>query len=196
MPTFKIKANDLPSIRRELDDVFRKHNAERRTRVRHAVVRAAISGKKYVERYTIPVAFAELVESLTVQLERGPHASIVVSAPHAEAVEVGSRPHMPPLEPLIKWVKLRGMQGLATGRQRKKLRGSTTRWHASRVATLIKAHERKGGVVPIDAAEQVARAIQMAIAQRGTKPQRYMMKAIPFVEDALFEEVCSAVPDR
>lgn len=36
-------------------------------------------------------------------------AELVVSAPHAKWVEYGTRPHMPPLQPLLEWVTRKGL---------------------------------------------------------------------------------------
>ncbi len=198
MPTYNLRGNSVPVLRQQLSKLLVKHNKERNRRVRAAVVRSAIGGKKYIAEHTIPIAFQELVESLEVRFRanakgEGPaRAQIVATAPHAEAVEKGSRPHLPPLEPILRWVKLRGMQGL---RSRKRLRGSTSAYHATRVATLIRGMER-GGAVPVDAPERIARAIQHAIAQKGTKPHRFMLRAVPFVVHLLFEEVSMAVADK
>ncbi len=193
MPTYNLRGNNPATLRKELNKLLAKHNRERHQRVRAAVVKAAIGGKKYIAAHTIPIAFKELVDSLDVQFVPGQaRAQIVATAPHARAVELGTRPHTPPLEPLIAWVRLRGMQGLQS---RRRLKGSTSAYHAGRVATLIRSME-KGGASPIDAPERIAKAIQYAISQRGTHPSRYMQRAIPFVARLLFEEVSQALPDK
>src|ERR1700723_2746681 len=77
------------------------------------LTKSAIDGGHPIEP-NIPVAFAELRGPLHVDATEAleGHVRIVLDAPHACAVEEGSRPHTPPLEPLIAWVKLRGMQGI------------------------------------------------------------------------------------
>lgn len=192
MPTYSIRGSDPAAIQRELTALFRKHNADRAKRVKTAIARTAKRGKRYVADNTIPIAFKELVDSL----EANP-TSITADAPHSAAVEDGSRPHKPPLAPLIAWVKLRGMQGLTkTGKlASRKQAGTTTKQHARSIAQLIRAQESRGAVA-INAPEQIARAIQAAISKRGTRPHRYMFKAIPFVQQTLYEEVSEAVPDR
>jgi len=39
---------------------------------------------------------------------------VVVDAPYAIYVEQGARPHWPPIEPLIAWVRLRGFVGMGS----------------------------------------------------------------------------------
>lgn len=51
----------------------------------------------------VPFAFGELHGSVHVE-----GRSVVADAPHAAAVEVGSMPHMPPVEPLVAWASMRG----------------------------------------------------------------------------------------
>jgi hypothetical protein len=163
---------------RELLALMQKHDRERERGVERAVKRAARAGRRIV-RENVPVAFGELRESVHVEGTR-----IVVDAPHAAPVETGSRPHMPPLEPLLKWVKLRAAQGLLTERQRGRLPGRTTRAHAEGVAAQIHAME-KDGAVDADAPMRIARAIQQAIARRGTKPHWYARMSLPEIREAL-----------
>jgi hypothetical protein len=169
--------------------LIKRHMRQRTKRIEQAIKRTARSGAAHVRR-NCPVAFSELRDSVHVE-----GARIIADAPHAAALEVGSRPHWPPLEPLIAWVKLRGFQGLVSTKQRGRLPGTTTAAAASSVAGAIASLE-SGGAVPIDAAEQVARAIQFAIAKRGTKPHWYMRGAVPFVTKVLHTEIQKAVPDR
>lgn len=117
MPTHHIRSTDLSGIHRELEALLKQHNSARRKRIKAAVTRAAQKTATYVRDKTIPTAFYELADSLAVEYaeeldDGGFQATVRADAPHAAAVEEGSRPHTPPLEPLIKWVKLRGMQGL------------------------------------------------------------------------------------
>src|SRR5258706_767286 len=86
--------------------LFAQHQTEREKRIRGAIKKPGNAGVTIV-KHAVPVAFGELRETV--------HATgtkIVVDAPHAAPVEVGSRPHWVPLEALIKWVKLRAAQGL------------------------------------------------------------------------------------
>jgi hypothetical protein len=156
-------------------------------------------------RRNIPVAFGDLRNSVR---EEG--MKLIVDAPHAAAVEYGSRPHWAPLEPLIKWVKLRGFQSLAVrdgaskgadGRYRdgkgkflNHLTGTTTVEHATRVGEQL-ANTRRGGPIgpersstALSAPIEIAKSIQLAIALRGTKPQFYMANSIPLADKFLGEE--------
>ncbi|MGH7297810.1 MAG: hypothetical protein ACRELB_22920, partial [Polyangiaceae bacterium] len=119
----------------------------------------------------------ELREAVHAE-ERAQGAAIVVDAPHAAPVETGSRPHTPPLAPLVAWVKLRGAQGLLSERQIGRLPGSTTASHARSVAAGLAAME-KGGALDVNAPVRIARAIQQVIARRGTKPHWYARVALP-----------------
>ncbi len=88
-----------------------KDARKRDERVRRAVVKAAKITAETVRRDIAPKAFGELAESIHFG-EALNGAYVIADAPHAEAVEVGSRPHTPPLAPIIAWVRLRGIQGL------------------------------------------------------------------------------------
>ena len=189
MATYNIRGTTPSELARRLESLIRKHNRSRRSRIKKAVKKAVQRTAKHVKQNTVPVAFRELADSI-VALD----SSVIADAPHADAVEVGSRPHVPPLGPLIAWVKLRGMQGLRQISRLKKLKGPTTLQQALSVAAMFKRAEHDGAV-SLDTPEQIARAIQAAIARKGTKPHRYMMKAIPFAQEALFEEVSEAVKD-
>ena len=153
-----------------------------------------------IVRKNVPVAFGELRDSLHAESLPGPGqvATTIADAPHAAAVEVGSRPHLVPLDALIKWVKLRGMQGLsASGRVRNKRwsakgMGSTTREHARRVAAQLKGLE-SGGSLSVDAPEQIARAIQQAILRKGTKPHWFVAKSMPEILRLLEQNVEAAL---
>lgn len=186
----------------ELRTVFSRDMRDREKRLRHAALVVARRGASYIRTTTIPIAFHEL-ERATAGVKTSKGASIRTEAPHAEAVEKGSRPHWVPLAPLIAWVKLRGMQGLDKRgnviRSSKGLKGSTTFEHARRVATEIRnymAVGTAGDAISVDAPKQIARAIQMAIHKRGTKPHWYALKALPVVQAYLQEEMNAAVADR
>lgn len=160
-----------------------------------AVRRTSRKAVRVVVR-NIPIAFGELKDSLhAVDLPGPGHiASTIAEAPHAAAVEVGSRPHLVPLDELVKWVKLRGMQGLSKAGRVRSSRwkatgmGVTTADHARRVARQLKGM-RVNGATPIDAPEQIARAIQQAILHSGTKPHWYMAKSLPEIEAVLDAEL-------
>lgn len=187
MPIYK----SLEELRRAL-----KKDLEARERAtKKAVRRAAVRGAALMRR-NVPVAFSELRDSIHVVGYR-----IVADAPHAAAVNDGSRPHMPPIAPIVKWVRLRGAQGLANESSLKRLTGTTTHAAARGVAGLLRQHEFEGfgkqlgndGASPSDAPTRVAWAIAMAIAKRGTKPHHYLEKTAPHIYAILDEEMAVAM---
>lgn len=185
MPTIKVKSLG------ELHTVIRRDLRGRQKAVEKAVRRTATQGARHVRR-AVPVAFGELRNSVSAQDGH----RIVADAPHAAPVETGSRPHWPPLAPILRWVKLRGMQGLTTPKRQARLPGTTTKLHAGAVAGAIKAHsvatgyaDWGGGATSVEAPLAVARAIQAAIAKHGTKPHWYMRGSVPAVEEILDREI-------
>lgn len=141
----------------------------------------------------VPIAFGDLRASVHgVWTPNGGGAN--VEAPHAAAVEFGSRPHWVPLEPLIRWVKLRGMQGLSSRGAAKWNRGpgKTTGRHSLEVARSLNAMA-KGGALSIDAPEQIAKAIQIAIAKKGTRPHWFVRNTMPTAMRILHREVGRAL---
>ncbi len=175
----------------ELTRLIGKHLRARDKKIHAATRRAATKGRGFVKR-NVPVAHGELRESVHAE-----GSTIVVDAPHAAAVNFGSRPHTPPLEPLVAWVKLRGLQGLLSERQLSRLPGTTTKDAAAGVQEMLAAHEVRGpaGYSPTDAAIKVARAIQRAIAARGTKPHHFIEKTLPDLRAALGEEIRKALEE-
>jgi hypothetical protein len=190
-------------------------------RVRKAVVKAAQVTAKVVAKDIAPKAFGELADSIHWG-EAANGAYVIADAPHAEAVEVGSRPHTPPLEPIIAWVRLRGIQGFS---KKGNIVRSTTTGFASKdgarmasrsVAGLLSKHlgtkERAAGWRALEKAHMnpilgtspfgldsatlaVARAIQHQISVHGTKPQRYMYAGIVTAMAALDTYVKAALED-
>jgi hypothetical protein len=167
---------------RELGALVSRHQTERERRLRAAAQAAARQGVSLVKR-RVPVAHGELREAVHAE-EHSRGAAIVVDAPHAAPVETGSRPHMPPLAPLVAWVKLRGAQGLLSERQIGRLPGTTTSSHARSVASAFASME-KSGALDVEAPVRIARAIQQAIARRGTKPHWYARGALPELRQIL-----------
>lgn len=157
----------------------------RRQRLRVAVKKTARKGAQVV-RQNVPVAFGELRDAIRDEPDR-----IVADAPHAAAVEAGSRPHRPPIEPLIAWVKLRGMQALNPARSQGAKHGrEASRWVGARLK-----ESESGGSLDVDAPRRVAFMIANAIAKRGTKPHRYMQGSIPAIVDILDADIRAALPD-
>jgi len=171
--------------------LFAKHQRARDKRIRAAVVRTAKHGRAYIISTTIPVAFGELKNSLRVTGKGGGAVQIVADAPHAAPVETGSRPHWPPLAPLVAWVKKRGAQGIG----KRKPRGTTSAAQSKSIAGMFKAME-SGGAIDADAPEQIARGIQRAIAKSGTKPHWFMRSAMPEITSYLDVQIKLAVEDN
>lgn len=179
--TTVIRCKSLSDFKRQ----FRVDMSARNRRLKRALRVTARKGEAVV-RKNVPVAFSELRDSVDSDDHR-----IFADAPHAAAVEEGSRPHFPPIEPLIAWVKLRGMQGLRGG----KLAGNTSRPAAKVVRNMLKQQE-SGGSLDVDAPRRVAYLIALAISKRGTKPHHYMGDSVPEVVAILDQEVTAAMPDK
>lgn len=195
----------------ELKKLLHKHATKRKRNCRKVIKRCAQHMRKHVIAHTLPIAFRTLEHSLHVEISRG-RIALVADAPHAAAVEVGSRPHWAPLKPLVEWVRLRGMQG-ATNEGRKKpryTRGSTTKLHSERIhqelqnmaqANAMCGEKTGDGYVfqgisnGVGDVASIARAIQLAIAKNGTKPQWYMRSALPEVQEFFDREFRIAMAD-
>jgi hypothetical protein len=182
-------------------------NKIRDGRVRRAVGKAAAKTAIVVRRDIAPRAFGELAGSIYSVDHNNGIAEVVADAPYAEAVERGSRPHLPPLAPIVKWVRLRGLQGITkkgTVRQNLRLPSNKmgaqeigTRYARTQIGHLIqkavggskrasakwRANAELGAVDPATIA--VAEAIRHKIAVNGTKPFFYMRAGIPTAHAAL-----------
>lgn len=97
---------------------------------------------------------------------------------YAQAVEFGTKPHWPPLEPLIYWVK------------RKRLAGTYS----------IKTQRRLGSrAIQVKQDVALARAVQAKIARHGTRAQPFFWPAIQeSLPDVvrLFEEAAAEIARR
>jgi hypothetical protein len=152
-------------------------------RLEAARTRAAQKTASYVRAH-VPVAFGELRDSVRAEGTR-----VIADAPHAQAVELGSRPHWMPLQPLIDWVTLRGFQGLhVSDKSRARLPGTTTLRHANQVGAQLRAAASEGTDTD-SAAVGIAKAIQLSISIHGTKPHYFMRGAIPQARDFLTAEI-------
>ncbi len=170
----------------KIDDLDKTLDKDLRTLKRRAVKAAretAGLGRLVVIR-TMPIAFGELFDGLIFEdIPDGGRLSS--TAPHSAAVEEGSRPHTPPLAPILAWVRLRGLQGVNAIH-----RGATPVAPAAAVSAHI-ASLGDGISTPADAALRVARAIQMSIRKNGTKPTWFMRSALPEIEAILHREIAA-----
>jgi hypothetical protein len=82
---------------------FRANELARLERVKHAMYEAALLGAEVVAK-KVPVDVGSLKTSIHA-IETPDGAELLADAPHAAVVETGTRPHMPPLQPLIDWVR-------------------------------------------------------------------------------------------
>ncbi len=189
----------------DLERKLKKHMLARAKRLRNAIKTTAKHGANYIREKTVPVAFSELRDSIHVA-GKGIDISIIADAPHAQAVEIGSRPHMPNIETLTKWVKLRASEGLlALGprgrptraglRRLSRLSGSTTTEHALSIAGQMRAMGH-GGAVSVRAPEAIAWAIAIAISRHGTRPHWYARQALPEISKKLDQELRAALEEK
>jgi len=111
------------------------------------------------------IASGELRKGITNEVQYQPHALVGIVSAHAEgsnnynyapAVEYGTRPHWPPIAPLVEWAKLKHLAGVYSVKTRRRL-GSKSR----------KATENYS----------LAYAVQRKIARHGTKPRPFMEPA-------------------
>jgi len=212
---------------KDAEKAIREDMRAREKRLKVAVRKAARQTRNYVVRETIPRAFAELAESVHVEDGKAGNSSVVADAPHAAAVENGSRPHRPPLEPLIMWVQLRGLQSITSkgmlrraGSQSwstvssKSGSGAMSRNAARSIGEALKkqvggkaglaawhARASQGSLAQSElghdpATVAVARAIQNKIAVAGTRPHKYMMRAVEPAIGFLDGFVQQALPDQ
>lgn len=197
MSTVRIEGRSIGAVIAQANKRIKMDLRAKQRGAEEAVRKTARDGVKVV-RDQVPVAFSELSDSIHAGSALN-GAYIIADAPHAAAVENGSRPHTPPLEPLIRWVKLRGMQGLRSASALRKTRGAS---HARTVASQLRQLQSRtfsdrsgtGSVYsPVDAAETVARAIQAVIAKRGTKPHAFMLKSLPELQMMLDSNVRKAM---
>lgn len=133
---------------------LRRTDATIRAAQGRAVLEAMALGAELLAR-EVPVDVGRLKQSFRVR-RKGPsgYPELQATAPHAGLVEAGSRPHWAPLRPLVRWVRRHAAQfGVSAATGRDKL--------------------TSGGIV------RVARAIQRAIARRGTRPRWYMRRNLP-----------------
>jgi hypothetical protein len=104
------------------------------------------------------------------QVENTEDGAILFSdAPHAAFIEYGTRPHMPPLLPILRWV------------QRKRLAGK--RRPRGEDAARSRARQELA----------IANAIRITIAKRGTKPLKVLERSLPEITKILNAEIDKAL---
>lgn len=155
---------------KELGTMLEKHAKQRRAAITRAKQKTLKDAAKIV-KLAAPVAFGELRDGFDVRLD-ATGGDLINDSPHVMAVENGSRPHVVPLEALIKWVQLKATQGLS--------RGQRNQPAAKHIAASLKSMQR-GGANQVGDVERIARGIQHGIATHGTKPTHFMAKSLPAI---------------
>ena len=173
-----------------LDRLLERDARARARAVRVGVARTSRQAVK-VLRARVPVAFGELRESVHAATSMV-GSQTLVDAPHAVPIEVGARPHWIPIEPLLRWVKLRAAQGLLTPRQVGRLPGPTTQAHAITMAGALRAMEQADAIA-VDAPMRIARAIQAKLAKVGSRPHWYARESLPEIMTILDHEIRRAL---
>lgn len=169
MSSVEITCDGFPDFAKRI----RIDMADREKRVGQAVLKAAWATRAYIADQKIAVAFGVAREHLGVKNLGNGVVEITSTARHAAALETGSGPHMPPVDPIEAWVKLRGAQALE---------GTSGDWRkapAARVGASLKAEEDESGSISLDAPRRIAFAIAKAIAIRGTRAQPYLKPSLP-----------------
>lgn len=114
-----------------------------------------------------------------------------VTAPHGGFMEVGTRPHMPPIAPLVEWAKRKfspnrkkpsGRRGKKTGR--KKGQGERASEANRLVSGMLRGFNRKPKKPELTdkQATAIAWRVAMKIKKEGTKPRFYMRAAVRRLE--------------
>jgi len=134
------------------------------------ILEAALLGAEVIAKRA-PKDIGQLKSSIRA-VPTAAGARIVLDAPHAGIMELGSRPHFPPLQPLIDWVRrhvghVAKDLGVRTPHAPKSTR---TKRGAALMARYVD-YERE--IVA------VARAIQRKIGRKGTKPRYFVKKSLP-----------------
>lgn len=109
-------------------------------------------------------------------------ADVAVTAPHAAAIEYGTRPHRPPFKPILDWVVRKGIGVL----QGPVPRGGQTRGGGGRFAS---TGRRQFLEARKNSAYATARAIQAKIARVGTEPRHFFAKAFRRALPLIFVEI-------
>lgn len=144
---------------------LKKMDAALQRATKLAVLEAAAAGTRVIAK-AAPVDRGRLKQSVRLR-RRGEsgYPEIVVDAPYAAIVEVGSRPHWVPLTALVGWVRRNRAKFGITGDGR--TRDKAGRFQAS------------GEVV------RIARAIQRSIARKGTRPRWFVRGSLPTLSRVL-----------
>jgi len=176
-----------------LPEMLRRNMKKLQAKVVKATHLTAEKGVGVAEA-NVPRAFGVLGDGI-IAILHDTGATVRSTAPYSAAVELGSRPHMPPVEPIAAWVRLRGLQGLtAMGRvtRSSKARAAAPKAMA-RALRSMQTITSKRRSSPIDAPMQLAWAIAMKIKQEGTEPTFFMLRAVTPITEILDVQVKRAL---
>lgn len=116
----------------------------------------------------------------SVDYQRAPDgAQVAVTAPHAAAIDQGARPHFPPIDPLVEWVKRKGLSHTHLRTRTSRTTGLTS-VHVNRAATDAEARG-------------IAFAIARTMARKGIAPRNFMGKAWARLPPLLAAEIRDAL---
>lgn len=103
-----------------------------------------------------------------------------VAAPHGAFMEVGTRPHMPPVKPLMEWVKIKMSPNRKKppGSSGKEKKSSKPKAKKPAKGNVPKQKRPKKAELTDKQALSIAWAIALTIKKKGTKPRFYMKKAL------------------
>lgn len=158
-------------------------------RVLNAIHEAAHLGAEVVAK-AAPMDQGGIKLSTHAEIQNGV-SRIVSDAPHAVIMESGSRPHTPPLKPLIAWVNrhkktLSGTKKTIRVRRKNGAFARARRQFKKLLRSLglknrspAKAKRKPSPELTDKQIEQIARAIQFKIARDGTKPTLYTKRQLP-----------------
>jgi hypothetical protein len=188
MTVFTVASKDYAKM-------FRATEAKRNRAVHTAVQEAAMLGvtgvvvpaiRESVHRYT-----GALIGSARA-VKVGEGAEIRVDAPHAGVIEGGARPHMPPLQPILDWVRVNyAFFGLTKSKLRRNDMNPprTERQARSRDWSALVHGMFEASVL------EIANALRWKIYRHGSVPHWYMRNSLPKLRDVLKATVSRRMAD-
>lgn len=88
-------------------EAFRAREERRPDHVWQGIKKAILEYVPWIEMAAPMGVTGALRQSAHAEISEYGHAALICDAPYAAMVEVGSRPHWMPLEPLLKWVQVK-----------------------------------------------------------------------------------------
>lgn len=159
--------------------------------IKRGVRNGLVRGKSHLVRQT-PVDQGILKNAWKVIVADGGMPALLNDAPHAGIVERGARPHMPPLEPILEWVKrhLRSF-GIRAPRFKTKMGPLTKRAMAGSNARFARHLQ------DVDEFEHdvlaIAEAIRWKIFNHGQAGTFFVRNSLPALRDFVAQEIDRAI---